>query len=142
MVSACIPPGEQFVVSRDGYIRTVPTRIASLRFVHLASACDRTLLAELKANAVPAFAAGYTEWVSETAPTVSLGWDWYWDVISNRFLLATNDVRSNVMLVDAHGYDLGMNRTAQLICMWLTQLEWQAAVRAASFPDRSQTCQG
>jgi Domain of unknown function (DUF4902) len=127
--------GESIVACRDGYIRVSLKRLAILQFVHVTSACDKSLLAELLANAVPARAAGYTEWISKTTPFVSLGWDWYRDDVSRRCLLISNDVRSNIMLVDARGYDLGMHRTAHFVASWLGVLDWQAVVLEASFPD-------
>jgi phasin family protein len=127
-------PYEAIVTSCDGYIRMSLKRLALLQFVHVASACDQTLLPELLlADAVPAGAAGYTEWTSKTAPFVSLGWDWYCDDVFRHCLLI-NEVRSNIMLVDSQGYDLGTRRSAHFIASWLGALEWQAAVLAAADP--------
>jgi hypothetical protein len=128
------PSDQPIITSRDGYIRMSLKRLAVLQFVHVASACDQTLLAELLADAVPAGAAGYTEWICKTAPFVSLGWDWYRDEVYRRCLLITNEVRSNIMLVDSRGYDLGTQRSAHFIASWLGALEWQSVVLAASDP--------
>jgi hypothetical protein len=124
---------DPIVASGDGYIRMSFKRLALLQFVHVTSACDQTVLAELLAEAVPAGAAGYTEWIGKTAPVVSLGWDWYCDDDSRHCLLI-NEVRSNIMLVDSQGKDLGMRRSAHLIASWLGALEWQSAVLAAANP--------
>jgi hypothetical protein len=129
-----IGPGYEPIVSYwDGYIRMPLKRLALLQFMHVTSACDKFLLAELVADAVPAGAAGYTEWISTTAPVVSVGWDWYCDNVSCRCLLI-NEVRSNIMLVDSQGCDLGPRRSARLIAAWLGALEWQPVVLAASDP--------
>lgn len=131
---------EPIVTCRDGYIRVSLKRLAMLHFVHVTSACDKILLAELIANAIPAHVAGYTEWTSETTPFVSLGWDWYRDEISRRCLLITNDVRSNIMLLDGRGYDLGMHRTSHFIASWLAALDWQDAVLAAVITGKRSSC--
>jgi len=125
---------------RDGYIRLSLKRLAMLHLVHVTSVCDNVLLAELIADAIPARLAGYTEWTSETPPFVSLGWDWYGGEISRRCLLITNDVRSNIMLLDGRGYDLGMHRTSHFIASWLAALDWQDAVLSALFTDNRSPC--
>jgi hypothetical protein len=43
---------EPIVTCRDGYIRVSLKRLSMLHFVHVTSACDKILLAELIANAI------------------------------------------------------------------------------------------
>lgn len=128
-------------MSSDGYVRTSLATLSALPFIHFASDSDLEFLTELKMQTVPALAAGFSEWISTTAPVVSLGWGWFIHSASKRLLLAPDIVRSNVMLVDARGYDLGQKLTSSLCWSWLTAYNWQEAVAdAMHFPP--STCQG
>ena len=118
-------------LSPDGYIRLRLTRLTALQFVHLASASDSSFRAELRAKTVPARAAGFCEWMSDSLPTVSVGWGWFIHNPSNRLLLAPDAVRSNVMLTDIDGYDLGPIVTSNLFGAWLTSYDWQNEVSLA-----------
>lgn len=118
-------------MSPDGYIRLPLASLNALSFVHLFSDSDADFLQELKEQTVPARAAGFSEWKSDTNPTISLGWGWFIHSESERILLAPDGVRSNVMLIDAHGYDLGPIQTSNLFCSWLDAFEWQGTVTMA-----------
>ena len=115
-------------LSSDGYIRLRLPHLSALQFVHLASERDSSFLAELQAKTVPARAAGFCEWMSNSMPAVSVGWGWFIHNPSNRLLLAPEGVRSNVMLTDIYGYDLGPIVTSNLFGTWLTSYDWQKAV--------------
>jgi len=97
-------------------------------FVHLFSESDMGFLHELRSQTIPARTAGFSEWVSETNPSISIGWGWFVHSDSERMLLAPDAVRSNVMLIDMQGYDLGAQKTANLFSSWLNAFEWQSAV--------------
>lgn len=118
-------------VSRDGYIRLSLKHLSELPFTHLASDIDLTILEELQAQTVPARMAGYSEWISDTTPTISLGWSWFLHSRSRQLLPAPEAVRSNVMLIDVHGYDLGQTATSFLFTTWLATHDWQHAVTEA-----------
>jgi hypothetical protein len=118
-------------ISRDGYIRLSLEHLSQLPFMHLASDIDATILQDLQHQAVPALAAGYSEWISNTTPAISLGWSWFIHRRSHKLLPAPEAVRSNVMLVDVHGYDLGSTTTSFLFTTWLAMHDWQHAVTAS-----------
>ena len=118
-------------LSTDGYIRLRVTHLSALRFVHLGTERDSSFLAELQTKTVPARVAGFCEWMSDTTPAVSVGWGWFIHNPSNRLLLAPEAVRSNVMLTDIYGYDLGPVVTSDLFGTWLTSYDWQNAVSIA-----------
>lgn len=127
-------------MSPDGYIRLPLTNLSALPFVHLASSSDSDFLEELKAQTIPAHAAGFSEWKSITTPAVSLGWGWFIHSPSNRLLLAPDPVRSNVMLTDIYGYDLGPMVTSNLFGTWLAIYHWQDVVSIALHAARTNTC--
>jgi len=118
-------------LSHDGYIRMRLAHLNTLSFVHLYSESDAGFLYELHNQTVPARAAGFSEWTSDSTPAVSIGWAWFIDQASDRMLLAPEDVRSNLMLIDLHGYDLGPRMTATLLFAWLSGFDWQSEVSAA-----------
>lgn len=117
--------------SPDGYIRVRLASLNALSFVHLYSESDTDFLHELKTQTVPARDAGFSEWKSDTHPAISLGWGWFIHSQSERMLLAPDGIRSNVMLIDASGYDLGPIQTSKLFCTWLSDFEWQGEVSMA-----------
>ncbi|MGH8809928.1 MAG: DUF4902 domain-containing protein, partial [Noviherbaspirillum sp.] len=115
-------------ISPDGYIRLRLADLNALHFVHLFSESDTDFLEELVAQTVPARSAGFSEWRTNTNPAISLGWGWFIHEQSERILLAPDAVRSNVMLIDFLGYDLGPLKTSSLFCSWLSVFEWQKTV--------------
>ena len=119
------------MVSPDGYIRLSFDRFRELTFTHLGSGCDPQFLAELVAQGIPASDAGFSEWISSGTPAISIGWGWF--ILrsqSQRPLLAPDCVRSNVMLINARGYDLGTAATSNLFRTWLDIHGWQDEANA------------
>lgn len=112
--------------------------ISAMPLLHLFSEVDGGLLEELRIQAVPARSAGFSEWKSDTSPAISIGRGWFIHSRSNRVCLAPDGVRSNVMLIDALGYDLGALKTSTLFCSWLSNFEWQHIV--SSTLHRSNSC--
>lgn len=102
-----------------------------MKFVHMFSECDTDFLDELVTQTVAASIAGFSEWRSVSAPVVSFGFGWFVHTESKRLTLAPEGVRSNTMMIDAIGYDLGPARTSHLLWIWLCGFEWQSSVSAA-----------
>ncbi|PFH29479.1 DUF4902 domain-containing protein [Burkholderia sp. JKS000303] len=120
--------------SPDGYVRLCETALATLVLDHVASGLDASLLAELRDSAIDARLAGYTEWhrpASAGVAYLTLGWDWYLERATGTFVIAGDDIRSNIMVVDAAGADLGMARTAATLAARLAGVDWAAAVASA-----------
>lgn len=122
-------------MSPDGYIRLPLGSLASLSFVHLFSHTDTDFLEDLRDNSIAVSTAGFSEWKSETRPDISLGWGWFIQSQTGKILLAPDGVRSNLMLIDTTGYDLGPLRTSSLLHTWLQGFEWQGAVKSALHKD-------
>lgn len=118
-------------VSHDGYIRLSLKSLSELPFTHLSSDFDKDILTDLKLQTVPARDAGFSEWSSDTVPAISVGWSWFIHTDTQRLLAAPEAIRSNVMLVDAHGYDLGKMTTSYLFATWLAMHAWQREVADA-----------
>jgi hypothetical protein len=124
------PQIRQPTVSPDGYIRLPFNHFSEMEFVHLTSDFDPDFLVELNIQAVPAITAGFSEWVSTTQPAISLGWGWFVHNRSRRLLVAPDVIRSNVMLIDVRGYDLGAAVTSSIFNTWLSIHDWQGDVGA------------
>lgn len=122
-------------MSPDGYIRLPLGSLASLPFVHLFSHSDTEFLEDLRDTAIAVRAAGYSEWKSETRPDISLAWGWFIQEQSGQILLAPGGVRSNLMLIDTAGYDVGPIRTSSLLHAWVQTFEWQGTVKSALHKD-------
>lgn len=110
-------------ISADSYIRLSLEQLQAVRLEHLISDLD----ADPAPTGGEATAiSGYTEWASAEAPRVSLGWDWE---------LAPHDgglrrlglPRSNVMLVDAAGADLGPAASDAALARLVDRMDWQRA---------------
>jgi len=118
-------------LSPDGYIRLRLSSLSTISFMHFFSESDDAFLLELQSQTITASSAGFSEWVSDTCPPISLGWGWFIHEDSDRMMLAPDGVRSNVMLIDVQGYDLGPHKTVSLFSAWLSGFEWQTAVCTA-----------
>jgi hypothetical protein len=119
----------------DGYVRLSEHGLAQVQLVHASSGVDDALLAELRVSAIDAFSAGYTEWQSTRFPGsagVSIGWDWYLDRWSGALLIVGSYVRSNIMVVDIFGADIGMAGTEQAILRRLARLNWSSTVASVT----------
>jgi hypothetical protein len=117
----------------DGYVRVPEFMFARMTLIHVSSGIDEGLLTDLRADAVDALDAGYTEWqgaIPPLTPQMSIGWDWYIEATSGAFLIAWNDVRSNLMGVDRSGTDLGMVSTAKALVHRIMHLNWSHPVSA------------
>jgi len=118
-------------LSPDGYIRLRLASLNEISFVHLFSESDSGFLQELRSQTIPARCAGFSEWKSDDYPAISLGWGWFIHSDSDRMLLAPDGIRSNVMFIDTHGYDLGPQKTSSLFGIWLNAFDWQPTVTMA-----------
>jgi hypothetical protein len=118
-------------LSPDGYIRLSIASLGSVPLQHLYSAVDGNFLEELHEQTVPARSAGFCEWQSATAPEISIGWGWFVHDRTDRLLLAPDGVRSNIMLIDAVGYDLDNVKSAHLFYTWLSMFDWTDTVNDA-----------
>lgn len=113
-------------LSDDGYVRMTVAALRTTPLVHLLSGVDEDASDLPWEGASCRPISGYTEWVSVTTPVITLGWDWRVDVSTGRpHYERLGAPRSNVMLIDGHGQDLGFARTAGLIEAFVDAFCWQ-----------------
>jgi hypothetical protein len=117
--------------SDDGYLRLSQTQMRSIPLIHLISGLDAdpTGAGPGAVGATRAEIAGYTEWISLTIPALSLGWDWILESADREFrYLRGGEPRSNIMLLDHHGRDLGFMSTAVALALLVDEFNWQDTV--------------
>ncbi len=113
-------------LSDDSYIRLTLETCLATPFVHLLSGLDDDKPIIPQEGASLARISGYTEWLSTTTPTLTLGWDWGLDVSQGQpFYVRLGAPRSNIMLVDAIAHDLGPTKTSVLLETVIDALAWQ-----------------
>jgi len=121
---------ESLVWSEDGYIRLTFQRFCQLSFARRLSIADDDLRSDLVAQDVPAFAAGYCDWLDISTPVrISIGWAWFATDPESPQLLAPGGVSSNVMITSPDGSDLGPSKTNELLKSWLSSQCWQEGPR-------------
>ncbi len=129
----------------DGYVR-LPTRLLHrLPLVHLYSEweasgelagwserdeTDRPARAHRCGEALDEL-YGHTEWAGRDDPRVSIGWDWQACWTAGQLRWMAGEVRTNLMLVDERGDDLGVGATQRLLQLHLAHLNWPPAVASA-----------
>jgi len=128
--------------SDDGYIRMTLLKLSELYFAQRTSITDDDLRNELRDQDVPAYQAGFCDWISVGAAThVCIGWAWFTICREGAVLLAPGGISTNVMLTAPDGRDLGMAKTNELISAWLSSQSWQNEVRPAGskVQDKAET---
>ena len=125
------PQGYGFIrLSPDGYVRLTLEQFQWIPLVHLLSDLDHDEYPPLHEGASQTHISGYTEWVSETAPVITLGWDWRMEGASGQTrYLRTGFPRSNIMLVDEQRRDLGHAITAKLLEAAIDKTAWPAVIQ-------------
>jgi hypothetical protein len=119
----------------DCYVRLHEAALQCMPLQHLQSGLDSNDERENTARAfgaasVPSAICGYTEWISDSTPAVSVGWDWS-VTAPGELTLNRHSIRTNVMLVDEHGTDRGREATIEATIRIIDQRPWQQAVLAA-----------
>ncbi len=100
--------------------------LADVRLVHLISGLDEGMPAAGGDAASPTVITGYTEWISDTEPVLTIGWDWQMNTHQLPVQLQRIDVpRSNLMIQDSSANDLGQDKAATLLEQYVDSLDWQ-----------------
>lgn len=74
--------------------------------------------------------SGYTEWLSDSTPALTMGWDWKMDFVDQRIQLRRVSVPySNIMMQDANHQDIDYGKSILLQEMFVDGFDWQTAVQ-------------
>ncbi|MCZ3203559.1 DUF4902 domain-containing protein [Acinetobacter baumannii] len=74
---------------------------------------------------------GFTEWATSQTPALSTGWDW--ELIENNGITTVKRVglpRSNIMIVDVSGMDIGFDINETLLEKKIDTLFWEPFIYA------------
>ncbi len=118
--------------SHDYRVRLRAAALFTIVFEHVSTLQDFTVLDDAQPAHRSACSAGITEWQGRAAGRlVSLGWDWL--RLHDGALVAdcTVPVRSNLMLIDARGYDLSLQECDAVLWQFIRAMPWQARAAQA-----------
>ena len=100
--------------------------------MHLLSGLDEEYLGSRAPQVDTCGIYGYTEWISSTAPVMTIGWDWRLEVSQGRpCYVRASSPRSNLMFLDAQRRDLGFDRTTALLEAAVDAIGWQPETERA-----------
>ncbi|ENR2982563.1 TPA: DUF4902 domain-containing protein [Acinetobacter nosocomialis] len=115
-----------FSISTDGFIRMNENQLMNYPFQDVVSIVEST---QIEKSQIVYY--GFTEWATLKTPALSTGWDWEF-VEQNGFvtLKRTGLPRSNIMIVDISGTDIGFDSTETLIKRKIDTLFWEQFIYA------------
>lgn len=119
-----IPP--HFSSSTDGFIRMNENQLMSYPLQHIIS-----IVESRHTEASQIFYYGFTEWATSQTPALSTGWDW--EFIEQNGITSIKRIglsRSNIMIVDLSGKDIGYDVTEILIEKRIDTLFWEPFIYA------------
>lgn len=119
------------LISSDGYVRLSIQQLQATKFTHLISGMDDDILLPASADAALATdITGYTEWVSEDEPALTVGWDWQMGgARPGCALLRVSEPRSNILLLAEDGTDVPPAASEKLLGAHVDTLGWQQVVQ-------------
>jgi len=118
-------------LSADGYIRLSKIVLESIRLRHLDSGLyddspDITAAFDMACELL-----GYTEWVTDTQPAISIGWDWSIVHMHNppRYKMVGLPF-SNIIIQDSSFKDLESEVCMNYLGVLVNQMDWSQVVDA------------
>ena len=116
------------IVSSDGYIRLTHAELSQETLIHLISGLDENT--EHCHDSLTDI-TGYTEWVTDNTPTISMGWDCQLGSTTKpEQLIRISEIRSNIMLHNHEKIELGVQKTNEFLEIIIEKFNWQTLVRA------------
>ncbi|MFJ0397032.1 DUF4902 domain-containing protein [Acinetobacter baumannii] len=115
-----------FSISADGFIRMNENQLMNYPLQHLISIVESTQIEDSQI-----LYYGFTEWVTSLTPALSTGWDW--EFIEYNGITSIKRIgrpRSNIMIVDVSGTDIGFEVTETLIEKKIDTLFWEQFIYA------------
>lgn len=106
----------------DELTETAPQHLFSQIDTAAASGADGHLSSALK---------GSTEWAVDGPRRLTFGWDWTYEPASSRFSGRWSTLRTNLMVVDEHGTDMGADCLRLCVARLMTQARWEATIAIA-----------
>jgi hypothetical protein len=119
-------------ISDDGYIRLSVMALQSVHLIHLDSGLYDEAVKQTDVFDKACSILGYTEWVTETEPAISIGWDWTIEYYENppRYKMVGFPF-SNIMLQDASERDMEDDAGIRHIAAYIDQTNWRDKLKVA-----------
>lgn len=112
---------KKLLICDDGYIRLTESELRSIPIIHLYSGLHKLPSAVEGSTAM----TGFTEWQSETIPSISIGWDWH---LNKLRLPAQYELDghpyTNVQLLDPGNLDYSADESLERIRSFIHTLNW------------------
>ncbi len=89
---------------------------------------ERLQLKHIYSEAEDAGDTGYTEWSAAYTRALTFGWDWNYDRDTGELRADWPQLRTNLMLTDASGADLGAERTSACVAQLAAEVGWEQRV--------------
>jgi len=106
--------------------------LLSTPLVHLVSGLDEEERVDLKRDGKQTTISGYTEWVSASEPTISLGWDWHLNPLRGApWCVRSSLPRSNIRLLDESMREVEWRRSQLALAGVVDAMSWQESTQAA-----------
>lgn len=113
-------------ISSDGLIHLSLDELLSIPMSHLVSGVDLEDCEKISTCGKVAYISGYTEWVSNRAPIISIGWDWRLCLTSSGPLWVRAGLpRANVMLTNADVSNVGWENNFEILATVVDALPWR-----------------
>ncbi|MBJ8435231.1 MULTISPECIES: DUF4902 domain-containing protein [Acinetobacter] len=115
-----------FSISTDGFIRMNENQLMSYPLQHIISIVESTQIEDSKI-----LYYGFTEWATLKTPALSTGWDW--EFIEYNGITTVKRVglpRSNIMIVDISGIDIGFDTNETFLKKKIDTLFWEPFIYA------------
>ncbi|WP_444944879.1 DUF4902 domain-containing protein [Microbulbifer sp. ZKSA006] len=103
--------------------------LSSIQLKHLISSVTLNE-ADKRINDHVSTIEGYTEWISPTSPTISIGWDWITVIKKGRLVfLISGYPYSNMTLIDKSGRALSEQVRLNRLKSFVESIDWQETVK-------------
>ncbi len=89
---------------------------------------ERLQLKHIYSEAEDALDNGYTEWSAAYTRALTFGWDWNYDRETGALVADWPQLRTNLMVTDAAGADLGPEQTSACVAQLAAEVGWQRRV--------------
>jgi hypothetical protein len=110
----------------DAYVRLSIANVHDLQVTHIHSELEDMLPAQ--ADQAQPMLQGFTEWSAPGDRAISFGWDWTFEPDKNRLLARWTTLRTNLMLIDESGTDLGNDCMRLCVARLMTRACWEDTI--------------
>ncbi len=118
--------------SLDGLVRLSLDGILSIHLRHLISGIDAEEHAGTGSCGCRTVLSGYTEWIGDTEPALTMGWDWSVESHGGTHRwVRTGPPRSNIMLIDKTEQDLGWEKNLAILATFVDAMAWAEQAKQA-----------